>query len=239
MSNTNSVSTKKDWVRESQFGRWFLQSDTWVRYVLNVAFKDFNRLMGPTHRQFDRVLDAGCGQGLAFQNIEKYWSPKSIIGVDIDKDLLNLAKAPAEYCSCDVSLENQDASKLNFPDNSFDLIFSHQLLHHSSNQEATVKEFQRILAPGGLLLSAESCISFIHSLPVKLLFRHPRQSQKTAEEFKEVLRKHGFTINEEEVYTSAPWWSRPDLGLFEKLGMSPPKEPTEILMIAQKPAQPS
>jgi hypothetical protein len=71
---------------------------------------------------------------------------------------------------------------------------------------------------------------------VRLLFRHPLQVHKTAEEYIELVKSIGFKIHDNDIKTSTPWWSRKDFGLTEKIGLpQKPREVTEILIIARKP----
>ena len=42
-----------------------------------------------------------------------------------------------------------DAERLDFPDNSFDLVYSHGVLHHTPDTAAAVREIHRVLRPGG------------------------------------------------------------------------------------------
>ncbi|MEO8223617.1 MAG: methyltransferase domain-containing protein [Gammaproteobacteria bacterium] len=60
---------------------------------------------------------------------------------------------------------------------SVDIVFCHQLLHHASDPLAVLRELNRVLAPGGWLLVAESCRAFLEWWPVRFLFRHPRRQQ--------------------------------------------------------------
>lgn len=229
--------SKEEWVRESRFGRWFLSTNIWFQYVLGEALFDFKQLLknrvSGTHRI---ILDAGCGQGLAFELLQQHFQPNAIIGVDIDKEEISLALKAAKRCKCEVKLENSTACNLNIPDSSIDMIFCHQLIHHISDQSRALEEFYRILVPGGLILIGESCRSFINSFFVRLLFRHPLQVQKTADEYVELIKSIGFKVNDNDVKTSRPWWSRKDFGLTEKIGLPQKRqEPTEIFIIAKKP----
>lgn len=225
-----------NWVRETRFGRWFLTTNMWYQRVLSVALFDLIRLLGDKVPKTRQILDAGCGGGLAFSLLEHNFQPETIIGVDIDRHQLSAASAAAKYCGCDVKIINGGIGDLNIPDDSIDVIFSHQLLHHVTAQAETLKEFYRILAPGGIVLISESCRPFIYSLPVRLLFRHPMQVQKSADEYVDLVKSCGFTVKENHIQTSTPWWSQQDFGVTEKLGLShKAKEATEILMIARKP----
>ena len=228
--------SKKDWVRESRFGRWFLSTNIWFQYVLSEAFFDLKQLLKNRLSGTHRILDAGCGQGLAFVLLEQHFQPKTIIGVDIDKEEISLAPEAAKRCKCEVKFENSTVCNLNIPDSSIDMIFCHQLIHHISDQSTALEEFYRILVPGGLILIGESCRSFINLFYVGLLFRHPLHVQKTADEYVELIKSIGFKINDNDIKTSRPWWSRKDFGLTEKIGLPQKRqEPTEILIIARKP----
>jgi ubiquinone/menaquinone biosynthesis C-methylase UbiE len=232
---TGGINSNNEWLRETRFGRWFLSTDIWVRYVLLEAIQDFASLLEGADFKKDKILDAGCGQGLAFSLLEKQFSPKSILGIDLDAELLLLADAAAANCSCDASVAHVPASDMGIESDSIDLIFCHQLLHHTANQEGALSEFMRVLAPGGVLLVSESCENFIGSFIVKWFFRHPDMVQKNAQGYVALVREAGFIVEERRVGTSVPWWSRPDLGLFEKLGLFKNNmAATEVLIVARK-----
>ena len=149
-----------------------------------------------------------------------------------------VATTRARDCRCQVVLETTSIVELNYPDQSFDMIFSHQLLHHIIDQENAVRNFYRLLAPGGVVLIGESCRPFIRSLPVRLLFRHPMIVQKTAAQYVDLIRSIGFEVGEHDVETSTPWWSRRDLGLLERLGFSGKRslQAAEVLIVGKKNA---
>jgi SAM-dependent methyltransferase len=114
----------------------------------------------------------------------------------------------------------------------------HQVLHHVSDQEGVLSELFRVLRPGGLLLVAESCRAFVRSLPVRLLFRHPRGVQRSADGYRELLRATGFAFERESTSTPDPFWARPDFGLRERLGLRPAAgEAPEVQVVARRPAQ--
>ena len=84
---------------------------------------------------------------------------------------------------------------------------------------------------------AESCRKFIHSLPVKLLFRHPNDVQKTDIEYLQLLEDSGFVVHPQNISRPYLWWSRVDFGLLEFLGKKIPvnKEETFINVAAYCP----
>lgn len=233
-----TIKNKDIWVRETQFGRWFLSTHTWYRYVLSQAVVDFKQLLKGRLPSAACILDAGCGQGLAFGLLETHFQPAQIVGMDIDKQQIAKAIRLAANLNTPTQALHGNARDKTFAAESFDLVFCHQLLHHTSQQHETLNEFYRILRPGGILLVGESCRSFINSVPVRLLFRHPHMAQQDAPGYVELVRTAGFTINADDIHTSRPWWSRRSLGLAQKWGINKKDNPpTEILIVATKPKQ--
>lgn len=49
------------------------------------------------------------------------------------------------------TVKQADASALPFPDANFDLVIANHMLYHLDNPEAAVREFARVLRPGGQL----------------------------------------------------------------------------------------
>lgn len=233
-----SVKNKSIWVRETRFGRWFLSTHTWYKYVLSQAIVDFKDLLKTRLPKGSRILDAGCGQGLAFALLDQHFQPSTIVGIDIDREQIVKAEHLATTQATSCRAVHGNAATTQFDDGSFDIIFCHQLLHHTSQQLETLNEFYRLLVPGGILLVGESCRSFINSAPVRLLFRHPHMAQKDAQGYMELVSNAGFSFDKStDVRTSRPWWSRRCLGLAQKCGIGKNNnEPTEILIVAIKPA---
>jgi len=92
-----------------------------------------------------RVLDAGCGAG--GQAAEFILRGAAVTGVDISDGLLNIAR---DRLGPDVPLYQADLSQpLPFPDGSFDLVLSSLVMHYLQDWEATLREFHRVLVPGG------------------------------------------------------------------------------------------
>jgi SAM-dependent methyltransferase len=236
LSASSATNNKTIWVRETRFGRWFLGTQTWYRYVLSQAIIDFKALLGERLPAQARILDAGCGQGLAFGLLEQHFQPATITGIDIDVEQVKKAVNAASQLATPTAALHTNASEPTFAAESFDVILCHQLLHHTSQQQETLQEFYRLLRPGGILLVGESCRSFINSAPVRLLFRHPEMAQKDAQGYIDLVRSNGFVFGDQDIQTSRPWWSRRCLGLAQKLGIGLNNtEATEILIVATKP----
>lgn len=236
VSSNPDLADTRNWVRETRFGKWFVSTDIWVKYVLRVAIGDFREMLGPRLPSRPVVLDAGCGIGLSFVLLDDLCRPRTLIGTDIDLAALHTAALLPPMAGCDVQLLHASADRLPLPDHSVDVVYCHQLLHHVQAQQAVLRELLRVLRPGGYLLSAESCRSFIHSFWVRLLFRHPAMVQKTAQEYIDLIRGAGFEVAPGDVRLSTPWWSRVDFGLRERWGISSRRpDVTEVNTVATKP----
>ncbi|VAW90092.1 hypothetical protein MNBD_GAMMA17-1628 [hydrothermal vent metagenome] len=236
--STHPDAFKDQWVPETRLGKWFLSTEWWSVFVLNEAISDLHQLARerlPEERPV--LLDIGCGQGASFPLLEQYFSPQSICGVDVDPALLKLAELSGENCCCEVDIHRDSAKKLDLPDNTFDMVFCHQLIHHITFREEAMEEIYRVLKPGGLLLLSESCQHFLRVYWVEWLFRHPKMEQKTAEGYIELVNGAGFEMTENDVHETAPWWSKRDFGLLKKAGLPSSKSvTTEISLVATKPA---
>lgn len=231
------IKIKAPFIEETRFGNWFLKTATWRYSVLSRALNDLLPLIPSVPQKITAILDIGCGFGHSFQELAHRFSPELIVGVDADPAILERASTSAAQCSSQVQLLGENAAHMSIPDSHFDLIFCHQSFHHIVEQELAMTEFFRVLKPGGILLFAESTKRYIHSLPIRILFRHPMDVQKTAEEYVEIIRDAGFDLPDKQISLPFLWWSRRDIGFFEWIGFSVPKEREETMVnaVAIKP----
>ncbi|HLZ02583.1 MAG TPA: methyltransferase domain-containing protein [Bradyrhizobium sp.] len=98
-----------------------------------------------------RVLEVGVGTGISLP----LYSPKvRIFGTDISEAMLKKAKqrvAEARLKNIE-GLAVMDAEKLEFPDNSFDVVMAQYVVTAVPNPEAALDEFARVVRPGGELI---------------------------------------------------------------------------------------
>ena len=108
----------------------------------------------------ERVLDAGCGLGLALIGCAKKLTTGKAVGVDLwaAKDLSNnnpeatRANAAVEGVADRVEVETGDITRLPFSDASFDAVISMTVIHNVPSRDGrdqALRELVRVLKPGG------------------------------------------------------------------------------------------
>lgn len=108
----------------------------------------------------ERVLDAGCGRGLALIACAKKLTTGTAVGIDLwaAKDLSNnhpdatRANAAAEGVADRVEVETGDITRLPFADGSFDAVVSMTVIHNipsRDRRDQALHELVRVLKPGG------------------------------------------------------------------------------------------
>jgi len=108
----------------------------------------------------ERVLDIGCGHGLLLVGAAKKLTTGHATGIDIwsqvdqwDNHPENTARnARIEGVADRVEIRDGDARKLDFPDDSFDVVVSSAALHNireKAERDQAIREIMRVLKPGG------------------------------------------------------------------------------------------
>lgn len=116
--------------------------DSWARILVDAV--------APTSAE--RVLDVACGTGIVARTVAARLGPSaSITGIDINGDMLALARQLAP----EMEWLQADATDTGFPVAAFDVVFCQQGLQFVADPAAALREWRRILVPGGrLALSA-------------------------------------------------------------------------------------
>jgi len=157
-----------------------------------------------------KVLEIGCGLGTDGAQFAK--AGADYTGVDLTEAAVELARKRFEISNLPGKFQTADAENLEFANESFDLVYSHGVLHHTPDTARAVREIHRVLRPGGRavvmlyhrdsynyrvnisvlrragarLLKSESGIRFVNRItgePLESLREHARLLQNGEEKY--------------------------------------------------------
>lgn len=216
-SKTLKEQVKSHWENET-CGVRYAESDGRIQYFREISkaryelepyihdFADFNSARNKT------LLEIGVGAGTDFTNWTK--SAQHSTGVDLTEAAIQLTRErlvlekidPSAY-----SLQTADAENLNFENNSFDIVYSWGVLHHSPNTKKAVEEVFRVLKTDGtakimvyhLYSWVTLMLYLVHGLlkgrfltsPRQIVFEHlesPGTKAYTIAEIEELFTEIGF-----------------------------------------------
>ncbi|HZH66419.1 MAG TPA: class I SAM-dependent methyltransferase [Flavisolibacter sp.] len=154
------------------------------------------------------VLEIGIGQAADSAQIVKRGA--NYYGIDLTetsikriKDRFKLSNLPYK------EIQVANAEKIPYPDNFFDMVYSHGVIHHSPNIEKIVEEIHRVLKPGGTAIimlyhknsfNYHVSISIFRRIGLSLLMIFPflsRVIQKITGEDAERINEHRKNIRKE------------------------------------------
>ena len=146
------------------------------------------------------VLELGCGTGTTALIHAPF--VKHITGIDISRNMLEIARAKAETGKAkNVTFQQSSIDNLETPDAVYDVVMGHSILHLLENKEAVIARVHRMLKPGGVFVSSTACLGgrvpvLRAILPVgRFLGLLPLVKFFTAEELEGDLMDAGFRID--------------------------------------------
>jgi SAM-dependent methyltransferase len=153
------------------------------------------------------VLDVGCG--VATDGVRFARAGARYTGIDQSPSARQLARRRFELEGLDAAIVEGTAASLPFADESFDLVWSHGVIHHMPSTDQAVAEFRRVLRPGAaavVMLYHRHSLNYVVTimgirrvLAVSLLLpggttlaeRLSRESRAVLEGHRALLRRHG------------------------------------------------
>lgn len=100
-----------------------------------------------------RVLEIGCGRGVALGPLARRLKPRLLVGLDVDPLLLGVARERMTREGVAASIEQADVRALPFAGASFDIVIDFGTCYHIPRPADALREIVRVLAPGGLFVS--------------------------------------------------------------------------------------
>jgi len=118
-----------------------------------------------------RVLEIGCGRGVALPVLAERLAPVELVGLDLDPALLAEADERVRRTGTEATLIEGDVRDLPFASGRFDVVIDFGTCYHASDtmqgRRAALGEVARVLCEGGL---------FVHETRVAQRLAHPVRS---------------------------------------------------------------
>lgn len=132
-----------------------------------------------------KILDAGCGTGAILQRLE---NPERNMGVDRALEAVKLCRERGL-----TNVEQADVCRLPFAVDSFDAVICSSVLYHAWVPDVgeALRELNRVLRPGGLLLINVPAFEFLHSAHDDAVMTARRFRSR---EIRSLLEQNGFAI---------------------------------------------
>lgn len=172
--------------------------------------------------QGETILDYGCGPGNDLTGFLLYAAPAKVIGLDVSRQALSLSAQRLRLHGFDRSRwelhrVRDDQEHLTLGDGTVDFVNCQGVLHHVSDPLAVLREFRRVIKPGGrgtvMVYNRDSIYFHLYAAYVRMIVQGLFKGQSveeaftgstdgpecpisrayTAEDFIDLCRRGGFT----------------------------------------------
>jgi ubiquinone/menaquinone biosynthesis C-methylase UbiE len=116
-----------------------------------------------------RILEIGCGRGIALPVLDRLCRPRRLVGLDIDGELLVEAAEMLREHGTPAELYRGDVRRMPFADEAFDVVIDFGTLYHIARSPQALDEIVRVLAPAG---------TFVYETKASQLLSHPVRSRR-------------------------------------------------------------
>ena len=124
----------------------------WACGFAELIRADFYGLLELPAGACGNLLDAGCGTGFDSRTLKQKAPGLAVYGVDVSA--VALADAVERSAGHELTFHQAALECLPFPDAAFDYIASHEVIEHAEDPLVVLREFARVLKPGGVCVLA-------------------------------------------------------------------------------------
>jgi ubiquinone/menaquinone biosynthesis C-methylase UbiE len=196
-----------------------LKSHTWRTVDNSAAY------LVPYIKPDMKILDIGCGPGNITVGLAKLVPQGRCTGLDISEGVLQQARDyAASQSQSNVEFVTGNVFKLDYEDDSFDIVHAHQVLQHLHDPLASIREMKRVVKPGGVV-AIRDMTHFLHWPETEEIDKFRRLFYQISDDkgaspgvgcrLHQLAREAGFTGEQIKptgsmwyytAYTDLPWW---------------------------------
>jgi ubiquinone/menaquinone biosynthesis C-methylase UbiE len=138
-----------DWEAQTYDEKWSISFD---ERCIAYARDRFVAVAGDAGWPYGRSLEIGAGTGFFTLNLMLAGVIDKGTVTDISPGMVDVAKRNAEGLGFSLDGQAADAEDLPYPDDAFDVVIGHAVIHHIPDVEQAFREMLRVLRPGGRLV---------------------------------------------------------------------------------------
>ena len=140
-----------------------------------------------------RVLDAGCGTGQWAVGMARHGC--AVTAVDLAPAMLERARARAREAGVNITFREGEIGTLAEPDGAFDAVHCRCVLQFTPDPAAVLREFARVLTPGGrLFVAVPGALSPIYAESYRRFLEPVSNNRIVPWELERVLDALGWTL---------------------------------------------
>ena len=140
-----------DWEADTYDDKWSISFDD---RCITYATDRFRAVAGEGDWPYGSALELGCGTGFFLLNLKLGGVLDDGHVTDLSPGMVDVAKRNGTHLGFELEGCVADAETLPYPDESFDLVIGHAVLHHIPDLEQALREVMRVLKPGGRFVFA-------------------------------------------------------------------------------------
>jgi len=125
----------------------FFQEAEKVRYKYHFYLADLFDWIA-AQKPGGKLLEIGCSMGTDLLQLAR--RGLNVTGIDLTAAGIELARQRFELYGIPAELKVDDAENLSFSNDSFNVVYSFGVLHHTPDTQRSIAEVYRVLKPGGL-----------------------------------------------------------------------------------------
>ncbi len=147
-----------------------IEKEHWLMQIRRTIVQDNLAKYLTKNPKNTKLLDFGCGSGIFVEELEK--AGFDAHGVDISDEAVRFGALQGVK-----NLSVMDSHRINFSDNTFDVVLSMDVLEHLEDESWAIKEIERILKPGGVFVVMVPAYMFLWGVQDEVAHHYRRYTK--------------------------------------------------------------